>query len=211
VAPAPAAPIATTAAPALRGDATAVASGGRDLTRADAPVTTALMPSINGFARDSLPLAQEAGGHLPLASYDLRELQLASFYPESNGEFAVTGFARLDPALTRITLDQFQQTLRSGAFIDELNRLRKQMQDEFNIDRTTSITVAGLSLGVSVIYVLWLIRGGVLLGSYLSALPAWRLLDPLPVLARTGDDEDEDDEAFAPTDDRAPDPLRGFA
>jgi hypothetical protein len=61
------------------------------------------------------------------------------------------------------------------------------------------------------VYVLWLVRGGVLLGSYLSALPAWRLLDPLPVLARTGDDEDEDDEAFEPAADRGPDPLRGFS
>jgi hypothetical protein len=62
--------------------------------------------------------------------------------------------------------------------------------------------------------VLWLIRGGVLLGSYLSAMPAWRLLDPLPVLARS-DDEDEDKEddeeplsTIAPL---PPDPLRGFA
>jgi len=31
--------------------------------------------------------------------------------------------------------------------------------------------------------VIWLIRGGVLLSSMLSALPAWQMLDPLPVVA----------------------------
>jgi hypothetical protein len=64
------------------------------------------------------------------------------------------------------------------------------------------------------VYVLWLVRGGVLLGSYLSALPAWRLLDPLPVLARVGDeedDEDEDDETFDAQAERGPDPLRGYS
>ena len=47
---------------------------------------------------------------------------------------------------------------------------------------------------------------------YLSALPAWRLLDPRPVLARAGDEEeDEEDEALGAVAPRRPDPLRGFA
>jgi hypothetical protein len=74
-----------------------------------------------------------------------------------------------------------------------------------------SISVAGLSLGVSVLYVLWLIRGGVLIGSYLSALPAWRLLDPLPVLARPGEDEDEEDDALDASGSAPADPLRGIS
>lgn len=181
-----------------------------DQARIDAPVAAALLPAGNGFAAQGPQVVQNSES-LNLTRHAARELQLVSFNPQAAGEFAVTGFARVDPSLKRITLDQLQQSLRSGAFIDELNRLRKQMHEEFDIDRTTSITVAGLSLGVSVVYVLWLVRGGVLLGSYLSALPAWRLLDPLPVLARTGDDEDEDDEAFEPAADRGPDPLRGFS
>ena len=40
---------------------------------------------------------------------------------------------------------------------------------------------------------IWLIRGGVLLSSVLSSLPAWRMVDPLPVLGRL---DDEDEEAF---------------
>jgi hypothetical protein len=43
-----------------------------------------------------------------------------------------------------------------------------------------SATVA--SFGASAAYVLWLLRGGSLLSSLLSMLPAWQSIDPLPVL-----------------------------
>ena len=51
------------------------------------------------------------------------------------------------------------------------------------------------STGLSVGYVMWLLRGGVLTSSMLSSMPAWRLVDPLPVLANTARraDEEEDD------------------
>jgi hypothetical protein len=47
----------------------------------------------------------------------------------------------------------------------------------------------------------------------LSSLPAWRVLDPLPVLARAGDDDDDEDDANdAPPgrDDDARQTLRGY-
>jgi hypothetical protein len=43
-----------------------------------------------------------------------------------------------------------------------------------------SATVA--SLGASAAYLLWLLRGGSLLSSLLSIFPAWKSMDPLPVL-----------------------------
>lgn len=55
---------------------------------------------------------------------------------------------------------------------------------------------AGLSAGVSIGFVIWLLRGGVLLSSLLAAMPAWAALDPLPILSKSHDrsmDEDEDD------------------
>ena len=51
------------------------------------------------------------------------------------------------------------------------------------------------STSLSVGYVIWLLRGGVLLSSLLSSLPAWRLVDPLPVLSRLSDDTDDEDDA----------------
>ncbi len=54
----------------------------------------------------------------------------------------------------------------------------------------SSTAVAG---SLTVGYVMWLVRGGVLLSSLMSSLPAWRVLDPLPILGRTRDDGDEPD------------------
>ena len=49
-----------------------------------------------------------------------------------------------------------------------------------------SATTGATSLSVG--YVIWLVRGGVLMSSVLSSLPAWQMVDPLPVL---GDEEDD--------------------
>ena len=108
------------------------------------------------------------------------------------------------------TMEELQRTFRSTAFSGQLDHLRANVQETLDLDRTMSISVAGVSLGLSLVYVLWLIRGGVLMGSYLSALPAWRVLDPLPVLSRVDDEADEDDEALDGVSDRGGNPVRGF-
>jgi hypothetical protein len=43
-------------------------------------------------------------------------------------------------------------------------------------------TATVASFSVSAAYLLWLVRGGSLLSSLLSILPAWKSLDPVPVL-----------------------------
>jgi hypothetical protein len=64
-----------------------------------------------------------------------------------------------------------------------------------------TVTIGGTALvsgGLSVGYVLWLLRGGVLVATVMSSVPAWAGFDPLPVLSRTGaaaggaDDDDAD-------------------
>ena len=77
---------------------------------------------------------------------------------------------------------------------------------------------AVLSAGLSVGYVLWLARGGVLMASVLSALPAWATLDPLPILAQVkrkgvvagrGSSEDDEDDSVETLFGKAP--QRGMA
>ena len=77
------------------------------------------------------------------------------------------------------------------------------------MDDSVTISAASVSLGLSLVYVVWLIRGGVLVGSYLSALPAWRLLDPLPVLSRV-EDEDDEEEPLEGAEPGGQHTLRGF-
>ena len=103
-----------------------------------------------------------------------------------------------------------QRTLRSAGFAEGLDRLRQAARDNVELEQSVSISVAGVSLGLSLVYLLWLVRGGVLMGSYLSALPAWRILDPLPVLARPDEESDEVDDDLADGDDDGHNALRGF-
>ena len=66
--------------------------------------------------------------------------------------------------------------------------------------RTEELLVAStatIASGLSVGYVVWLARGGLLAASLLSSMPAWRLIDPLPVLAYAdGGDEPEQGESL---------------
>jgi hypothetical protein len=50
-------------------------------------------------------------------------------------------------------------------------------------------------MGLSVGYVLWLVRGGILASSMLAALPTWQMLDPLPMLGRLGTNRDDEADA----------------
>jgi VCBS repeat-containing protein len=78
-------------------------------------------------------------------------------------------------------------------FQDDLNKLRQETREEATGETRVAGTVFAASTSLSVGYVIWLLRGGVLLSSLLSSLPAWRLVDPLPVLSHLSSDEDEDD------------------
>jgi hypothetical protein len=124
-----------------------------------------------------------------------------------------TSLPRADAALT--TQDGTSADFTAGAlasgdlasvvdvknFAEDLNKLRDEVAAENFLDKVvvgSSLTVAtGFSIG----YVLWLVRGEVLLTSLLASLPAWRLVDPLPVLSFLGkrSEEDEEDDSIEAT------------
>jgi hypothetical protein len=93
----------------------------------------------------------------------------------------------------------------------ELDRARDELEERAKIEQWVTGSVAFGSFTVTVGYALWLLRGGALLASLLSSLPAWRLIDPLPVLARVDDEEEEDadgdEHAFASFVEEAPAPT----
>ncbi|MGH8697607.1 MAG: hypothetical protein ACREVS_14085, partial [Burkholderiales bacterium] len=84
--------------------------------------------------------------------------------------------------------------LKDAEFRQELDKLRETVQADAVVETRVAASVFVASTGLSVGYVLWLLRGGALLASLLSSLPAWRLVDPLPVLGRVGGGEDDSDD-----------------
>ena len=141
-----------------------------------------------------------------VAAQDIRGIELVAL---DQGDIAPNRFS-IASRSESATVEELQRTLRSSEFSDQLNRLRGDVQEQLQLQKSVTISVAGVSLGLSLVYVLWLIRGGVLMGSYLSALPAWRVLDPLPVLSRVDEETQEDDDALDAVPNRDPSPLRGF-
>ncbi|MET0961247.1 MAG: hypothetical protein ABWY05_00285, partial [Noviherbaspirillum sp.] len=91
----------------------------------------------------------------------------------------------------------------AAARSETLNRSLDDMRDSVKAAAETEHRIVGSSVAVgasvSVGYVIWLLRGGVLATSLLSSLPAWRFVDPLPVLARMrqgGDEEEDSDDSL---------------
>jgi hypothetical protein len=69
--------------------------------------------------------------------------------------------------------------------------VQQQLAEDKHIEAIAAETTSVVSGGLAVGYVIWLVRGGYLLCSLLSSMPAWRLVDPLPILDYL-DDEDRD-------------------
>jgi hypothetical protein len=80
-------------------------------------------------------------------------------------------------------------------FVEGLNELRDEVHEDVHFDKVTVGSTAAVTTGFSIGYVLWLLRGEVLLSSLLASLPAWRIIDPLPVLASLNTSSDKDEEA----------------
>lgn len=81
-------------------------------------------------------------------------------------------------------------SLSAPGAVEDLRRNLDALQEQLlgnGIERRHVVASSiALSTGMSVGYVIWLIRGGALVGSMLSAMPAWQMIDPLPVLHRGG-------------------------
>ena len=123
----------------------------------------------------------------------------------------------LDVSFNGIALSATSTMLGNDAMLNKLEELRRQM--EGLVEERHALLASSLALtgGLSIGYIVWLVRGGVLLTSMLSALPAWQMIDPLPVLAAAGGDRsrrgsspdgDDDPEVERLFDDRrAPAPI----
>ncbi len=104
---------------------------------------------------------------------------------------STTTATTVDVAGSRTMVASFPTSFVATAFIDVLNELRDEVGHEELFQQAVIGSTVVVSSSLSVGYVLWLVRGGVLLSSMLSSLPAWQFIDPLPVLGFADDDDDE--------------------
>ena len=89
----------------------------------------------------------------------------------------------LVPQFSGIASSSTTQFLRSDELARRLEEVQRRMLEQGEERRVAIASSIVMTSGVSIGYVVWLVRGGVLMSSMLSALPAWQMVDPMPVLA----------------------------
>jgi len=101
-------------------------------------------------------------------------------------------------AQTEARIERASAAARSETLSRSLDEMRDSVKASEEMEHRIVGSSVAVGTGFSVGYVIWLLRGGVLATSLLSSLPAWRFVDPLPVLARMrqGDDEDDTDDSL---------------
>ena len=75
-----------------------------------------------------------------------------------------------------------------------LDAVKREVTSESKVNNVYLGSAIVSSIGLSVGYVAWLLRGGMLLASLLSSAPAWQIVDPLPILGGKKDDDHSDDD-----------------
>lgn len=92
-------------------------------------------------------------------------------------------------------LDNLILDSSNGGLAQQLNSNKQGMNENSNFALQVTTGVTSVSASLSIGYIVWLLRGGVLISSVLTSLPAWRMIDPLPVLHNTdtGDDSADDE------------------
>ncbi len=79
----------------------------------------------------------------------------------------------------------------------DIDSIQQQIDVIPSIDPIVMGAATGLTSTLSVGYVVWLVRGGYIVAGVMTQLPAWRIVDPLPVLNQLDDPEyDGDDDSL---------------
>ncbi|MEZ5739634.1 MAG: DUF4347 domain-containing protein [Burkholderiaceae bacterium] len=153
-----------------------------------APPPEAERAAANGRSTGRLNLEREAGSGQAFAPISSR----LSALPVSVAPDRTDGQPR----------DIYERARLDGYSLANLERASSQLR-EFSrsgekFDRQVVASTVAVSTGVSIGYVIWLVRGGALLSSLLASLPAWRSIDPLPVLNSLNDQarNDADEESL---------------
>ncbi|HEX4509793.1 MAG TPA: hypothetical protein VH328_06935 [Burkholderiaceae bacterium] len=157
--------------------------GNVEALRADAPLPQVLSPApISEIRAAALPAVPVETALHPHATPAIR-------FAGDAGTAMLLATPEL-VALSTSASPAWQQVLHSSAMLHKFDEIRQQLVQAQAQRHALIATGIGMTGSLSIGYVVWLIRGGVLVSSMLSALPAWQMVDPLPILAAGRDREE---------------------
>jgi hypothetical protein len=73
--------------------------------------------------------------------------------------------------------------IETGLLWDKLDLFRDELASDTGYYTIAAAAATGVVAVLTVGYTIWTVRAGYLVTSLLASLPAWRLIDPLPILA----------------------------
>jgi len=151
--------------------------------------------------------AAVASAYRPFSSAEKSDLKLAGFADmdlntvveflmnEESSPETVAVVEAVEQIIKQRILDPLS-ALEYQFLLDTLDEIKQETASEAKFQNVVASSAIAVTTGLSVGYVIWLIRSGILLSTFLSSMPAWQILDPLPILAGTIEDEADDEESL---------------
>jgi hypothetical protein len=84
---------------------------------------------------------------------------------------------------------------QSAFFVEKLRPLKVEMADEGPFVEYTAGTVFITAVALTAGFIFWAVKGGFLVASFLSQVPAWKYVDPLPIFDTMAGEVPTDGEA----------------
>lgn len=140
--------------------------------------------SLMGLKTSTSIARLDAGGslrELSSAEASRRQIDVTSSLTTAD-DFAMTAEAQ------RLFLHR--QLAHKLAMWKELDSFEKDVSQRGGFERQLVGSVGAVTTGLSVGYIIWIVRGGMLLSGLLAQMPAWTMFDPMLVV----DDQNRDDD-----------------
>ncbi|MEM6470440.1 MAG: DUF4347 domain-containing protein [Planctomycetota bacterium] len=166
-----------------------------EVNRDDNSPTRTTSPSQGIYSADPMSLGLTRQSFDMAASLSSTSTQGSFSYDSSSiaSSLSVQPQQIITPNAKLIGIADFSSSLLWG----DLQEVNEQFSRTLSSPLVAAGTFAGFSGALSVGYVLWTIRGGLLATSLLVHLPAWSFVDPLLVLSDLEDEgEDSDDDSL---------------
>jgi len=96
-------------------------------------------------------------------------------------------------APTQAPGDPARLLAESPDFRNALDNLKDHVTDQTAIYEAAARSGTVLATGLSIGYVAWLAKGGLMTASLVTSLPLWRIFDPIPVLVNMDDSCERED------------------
>ena len=141
-----------------------------------APAITAQELLVAGFRESAVSAGTET---------DERAAQETDNSPEAISESVNTITRYISPELEFVT--------RGGSFWRELDTFDEQVEEDIYIDSSQIALTSSTGAAVMAGYVMWVMRGGILIAALAAQMPAWSMLSPLPIFIGDGDEEEGED------------------